>query len=75
MKLEMTDDDHRKLDVLIEKILDAYKDGEVTPGQAREVLAHLICAGAVRDEPFVIRDWLRSETFDRWKEKCRAART
>ncbi len=75
MKLEMTDDDHRKLDTLIDEILNAYKDGEATLNEARGALAHVICAAAVRDEPFEVRRWLEPETFVRWRENCRAART
>jgi len=74
MKLDMTESDHQKLDALIDGILNAYKDGEVTLEQARAALAHVICAAAVQDEPFEVRRWLEPERFDRWMEACRAAR-
>ncbi len=45
MKLEMTESDHRKLDNLIDKTLNAYKDGKLTLSEARAALAHVICAG------------------------------
>ena len=75
MNLEMSESDHRAVDALLDGILEAYKNDEVTLGQAREVLAHLLYAGSVRDNPYEFRDWLKPERLSKWKEECRAART
>ena len=75
MKLEMTDTDARRVDDLFDRVLDAYKDDVVTKSQAREALAHVLYAAAVRDEPHEVRAWLNPDRVTKWLEDCRAKRT
>ncbi len=46
MHLEMTETDHQNLDTLIDNVLNAHKNGELTLIEARAILAHLVCAAS-----------------------------
>lgn len=75
MQLDMTETDHRRLDALLDGILSAHKNDEVTLEQARAALAHVLCAAAVTNEPMEVRRWLEPDRLERWLEECRAQRT
>lgn len=64
---------HGKLDVLLGKILDAQKSGEVSRGSAIGAIAHVVAAVEKGNEAEV-KSWLNDEgTFERWLELAKSA--
>lgn len=64
---------HGKLDVLLGKILDAHKSGDVSHGSAIGAIAHVVAAVEKGNETEV-QSWLSDEgTFDRWLEMAKTA--
>ena len=47
MTLELTDNDHNTLDKYLNKVLDAYKHGEMDLLSARSEIAHVITSAAI----------------------------
>lgn len=68
MTINLSDPDHNKLDQLLVKVLDAYKDDEVSRGAAVGVLAHVIAAAA-QDNVSEVKSWIQDPAvYERWKQ-------
>ncbi|AWZ01282.1 MAG: hypothetical protein NXH87_08155 [Rhodobiaceae bacterium] len=65
MALKLSDADHGAMDVYINTILDAYRDGEISQLKARSDLAHAITAAAIDNEDF--KQYIRLDALDKWK--------
>jgi hypothetical protein len=75
MPAELTAKDHAKIDRIVETVLQAYAQAEVTLLQAQYLIGNLIAAGA-RNDGAELREWIDDpERVNRWKEECRAARS
>lgn len=65
--------DHGKLDVLLAKVLDAHKSGEVSRGSAIGAIAHVVAAVEKGNESEV-HSWLADDgTYERWLEMAKTA--
>lgn len=72
MTIELTENDHRWLGEIIDTILTAFAENEVSLSHARSAFAHLITAAAIGNEGEV-RSWLTPERVALWQEMyCRA---
>jgi hypothetical protein len=70
MPIRLSEDDHARMDEVVEDILKAHHTGEVTLRQAGQALAQIITAAAIGNETEV-RAWINDpERFARWKELC-----
>src|SRR5262245_9898660 len=69
MAIKLSEDDHGKLDNLLDGILDAYRAREVSQSQARSALAHVVTAAAIQNEREV-RCWLEPNRAKFWKREC-----
>lgn len=65
--MDLSNADHKKLDVFLNTILDAYKTGEIDQGDARAALAHVFTAAAIGNETEV-RSWLTPATMKAWRK-------
>ena len=75
MPAELTAKDHAKIDRIVETVLQAHVQAEVSLLQAQYLIGHLIAAGA-RNDGAELREWIdHPERVTRWKEECRAARS
>ena len=59
-KGNLTEKDHRDLDAFLERVLDAYKNNEITRDSARSSLAHVMTALDIGNYGEVL-SWLRKE--------------
>ena len=50
MAIDLTERDHRALDRYLDEVLNAYRDGKLTLGEARGELAHVFTAAAIDNE-------------------------
>jgi cell division inhibitor SulA len=66
MPIQLSSADHRKLDALLNAVLEAHAGGEITVDQARSALAHVFTAAATGNEGEV-RTWLKPETREEWR--------
>jgi hypothetical protein len=73
MALELSEADHRRLDKLLDNVLEAYAKEEVTLNEARGLLAHVF-AGAAIDERRTLDDWFKPKSFTKWKAETVAKR-
>lgn len=71
MSIKFTEADREMLDRMIEGILLAFDDEEVSLSQATAVIAHIVTAAATSIE-MEVRDWLDPTRLVHWKEECRA---
>jgi hypothetical protein len=67
MTIELTENDHHRLDEIIDTILTAFAENEVSLSHARSAFAHLITAAAIGNEGEV-RSWLTPERVAFWRE-------
>lgn len=64
--MKLTPNNHKQMESLIGKILDAQKDGTVSRDCAIGALAHIIAAAA-NDEADEVLGWLtKPDTFENW---------
>jgi len=71
MPISLSKADHKKLDVTINAILEAYGSGKASLGEARGALAHIIAAAAIGNES-ELRGWLKPDTVADWKSDLHA---
>ncbi len=64
MTMQLSEDDNEKLDRLLDGILSAYKDRQISLFDA----AHVFTAAAKQREGEV-RGWLKPQTLQHWKEQ------
>lgn len=57
------------LNLVINRILNAYKNGQVTLAQARYLVGHLI-EGAANGDQQLIDDWLTPGRVGEWVKEC-----
>ena len=68
MAIELSNDDHKKLDELLGKVLDAYQGGAVSRDAAIGAIAHLVAAAA-QDNDGEVKSWVQKpEVYERWKK-------
>ena len=67
MAINLSKADHKSLDRMLDGILNAFKNNEVTLPQARGALAHVFTAAAIGNETEV-RSWLTPEVMNQWRE-------
>jgi hypothetical protein len=71
MTIELTEDDHHRLDEIIDTILTAFAENQVSLSHARSAFAQLFTAAAIVNEGEV-RSWLTPERVGFWKKTyCR----
>lgn len=68
--MKLSEKDHRALDAVLDAILNAHKNDEVSLQAARGALAHVVTAAAIGNEGEV-RGWLKPETIETWKSGVR----
>lgn len=67
MAIQLTDHDHKNLDTLLGKILDAYRDGEASKEASIGAIAHVVAAAA-KDNDGEVKSWIKDDAvFERWK--------
>ncbi len=71
MSIQITQGDHTKLDALLEGVLDAVANGEVSKDQAVEALGHVITAAAI-DNTAELQDWIGPDRINKWKQLCKS---
>ncbi len=67
MAFKLTKKDHKQLDAFLGEVLDDYKSGNQTRGQAIGALAHVFTAGVIDNEGEV-KAWLTGEPYKNLKE-------
>jgi hypothetical protein len=70
--MDLTESEHRKLDQLMDTILQAYADEEVSLLQARSAIVHVFTSLEI-DNVAEVRSWLEPERVADWKSVCRDA--
>jgi hypothetical protein len=68
MTIELTEDDHHRLDEIIDTILKAFAENQASLSHARSAIAQLFTAAAIGNEGEV-RSWLTPERVAFWKRK------
>jgi hypothetical protein len=74
MALDLKQSDHKNLDKMLDAVLQAFKNNEVSLSQARETIAHVFTAAAI-DNRAEIDTWLDPNQIARWIKECHATRT
>ncbi len=67
MAINLTEANHRAMNRLLDGILVAHSDGNVSLEQARAALAHVLTAAAIGNET-ELREWFEPERLQRWLE-------
>ena len=74
MAIDLKKSDHRNFDKMIDAVLMAFKNNEVSLAQARGAVAHVFTAAAL-DNKTEIDTWLDPDQIARWIKECDATRT
>jgi hypothetical protein len=66
MAINLSEADHLELNALLDSLLTAHAEGDISQSDARAALAHVIAAAALGNEG-EFRSWPKPETCQEWR--------